>query len=145
MRRIAIPARIRWGILVRDGFACRYCGKSPKVHGIALEVDHVKAVADGGTNDEENLVTACDDCNRGKHDQPLGLLLPNQRSYAFACLNIAAALEYYGSALSVDDILRIYQLSFNGYSEDVMEWTCGRVDWPTAKEALQRLSDGTRP
>ena len=31
-----------------------------------LEIDHVHPVAEGGTNDMDNLVTACWDCNRGK-------------------------------------------------------------------------------
>lgn len=33
---------------------------------VALEVDHVTAVADGGTDELHNLATLCRDCNRGK-------------------------------------------------------------------------------
>ena len=33
---------------------------------VILEVDHVLPVCEGGTNDIDNLVTSCKDCNRGK-------------------------------------------------------------------------------
>ena len=33
---------------------------------IILEIDHIKPVSSGGTNDILNLVTSCRDCNRGK-------------------------------------------------------------------------------
>jgi hypothetical protein len=36
-----------------------------------LEVDHITPVADGGTNDIINLVTACKACNSGKSDKQL--------------------------------------------------------------------------
>lgn len=54
----------RWRVLVRDGFTCRYCGRmAPDV---VLEVDHVVPRSVGGSDDEDNLVTACYDCNQGK-------------------------------------------------------------------------------
>ena len=36
-----------------------------------LEVDHIKPVSKGGTNEIINLVTSCRDCNRGKSDKTL--------------------------------------------------------------------------
>lgn len=55
---------IRWSVLERDHFTCRYCGQfAPNV---VLHVDHVVAVCEGGTDDEGNLVTACSACNIGK-------------------------------------------------------------------------------
>lgn len=54
----------RFDILMRDGFRCRYCGRcAPDVE---LEIDHIIAVANGGTNDPSNLAVACSDCNAGK-------------------------------------------------------------------------------
>jgi 5-methylcytosine-specific restriction endonuclease McrA len=38
---------------------CVWCGRQP-----ATTADHVLAVAQGGTNDLENLVPACEPCNR---------------------------------------------------------------------------------
>jgi hypothetical protein len=64
-----ISKALRFRILARDGFKCRYCGaKAPDVH---LRVDHFIARADGGGNGEENLVTACFDCNAGKSDRKI--------------------------------------------------------------------------
>lgn len=55
----------------RDGFACTYCGRSPRVHGVVLHVDHVVPLSRGGTNDPENLTSACSACNMEKSDRLL--------------------------------------------------------------------------
>jgi len=55
---------LRFKVLSRDGFRCRYCGASG-AHAV-LHVDHVLPRVEGGTDDESNLVTACQDCNLGK-------------------------------------------------------------------------------
>jgi DNA-directed RNA polymerase subunit RPC12/RpoP len=61
---MSITKRLRFEILSRDGFACRYCGaKAPDA---TLVVDHVTPKALGGTDEPTNLVTACRDCNTGK-------------------------------------------------------------------------------
>ena len=39
---------------------------------VILEVDHIKPVASGGTNDIMNLVTSCKECNLGKGARELG-------------------------------------------------------------------------
>lgn len=67
-RRSRRPLRQRFEILKRDGYRCRYCGRSGR--DVQLEVDHLIAVADGGTDEDDNLVTACGDCNLGKSDRP---------------------------------------------------------------------------
>lgn len=63
---MSVSRRRRWLVLERDGFTCRYCGRSAP--NVELEVDHVHPVAAGGSDDPDNLVTACYDCNRGKTD-----------------------------------------------------------------------------
>lgn len=69
-KRVTIPADLRFSILYRDGFACRYCGDRPPRK--QLKVDHVMSVADGGPlTDPDNLVTACTTCNAGKSDLSL--------------------------------------------------------------------------
>lgn len=61
---MAVSKRLRYEVLLRDGFTCRYCGaKAPDV---LLEVDHVIPRTLGGTDDLTNLVTACEPCNQGK-------------------------------------------------------------------------------
>lgn len=55
---------LRFKILQRDNFTCRYCGQfAPNV---TLEVDHVIPYVEGGTDEDDNLVTSCRACNRGK-------------------------------------------------------------------------------
>lgn len=68
--RKALSKKTRFEIFKRDKFCCVYCGANPGT-GATLNVDHVIAVANGGTNDEMNLVTSCFDCNSGKSDRPL--------------------------------------------------------------------------
>lgn len=62
--RKQIPKRIRFEVFKRDKFTCQYCGRmAPDV---VLQVDHIKPVSKGGTNDILNLITSCFDCNNGK-------------------------------------------------------------------------------
>jgi len=53
-------------IYKRDHYTCFYCGKD--LHGASpqeITLDHLLSREDGGTNDAENLVTACRHCNSG--------------------------------------------------------------------------------
>lgn len=68
-KRKSIPKRIRFEVYKRDSFTCQYCGR--KAPDVELEIDHIKPVAKGGTNDIMNLVTSCYECNRGKSDKEL--------------------------------------------------------------------------
>lgn len=68
--RKPLSKRLRFEIFKRDGFRCIYCGATPLQR--PLHVDHVEAVANGGTDDPANLVTACDACNLGKAAVRLG-------------------------------------------------------------------------
>ena len=53
----------REAILHRDNYTCQCCGKK----NCRLEVHHVKFRCNGGTDDEENLLTLCEDCHKGVH------------------------------------------------------------------------------
>lgn len=70
---MAVTKRVRFEVLRRDNYTCRYCGA--KAEASPLTVDHVVPVSLGGGDDPSNLVTACADCNSGKTstvpDQPL--------------------------------------------------------------------------
>jgi hypothetical protein len=64
--REPISKKLRFDVLNRDGFKCRYCGQSAP--DVVLHADHVIPVAKGGTNSPDNLVSACSSCNGGKSD-----------------------------------------------------------------------------
>lgn len=68
-KRTAVSTRTRFDVFKRDGFRCQYCGQSPPQ--VVLEIDHILAVANGGGNEDTNLLTACKGCNGGKSDKPL--------------------------------------------------------------------------
>lgn len=68
-KRKGLSNKVRFEVFKRDKFTCQYCGKSAP--DVVLNVDHIKPVAEGGTNDILNLVTACFECNNGKSDREL--------------------------------------------------------------------------
>lgn len=63
--REAIPAQLRYRVLQRDSFRCQYCGRSAR-DGATLHLDHVVPYSAGGETTEDNLITACEQCNLGK-------------------------------------------------------------------------------
>lgn len=69
--RKTISKRVRFEVFKRDCFTCQYCGRVPPT--VMLEIDHITPIAEGGGNDDGNLLTACFDCNRGKSDVPLSV------------------------------------------------------------------------
>jgi hypothetical protein len=56
-------AILRSAVFERDNYTCTYCG----VRGPRLECDHIFPLSRGGSNEVENLTTACSPCNRSKH------------------------------------------------------------------------------
>ena len=53
----------REAVLHRDNYTCQCCGKK----NCRLEVHHIKFRSNGGTDDEENLITLCKECHDGVH------------------------------------------------------------------------------
>jgi len=70
-KRKGISQKVRFEVFKRDGFSCQYCGKTANV---TLEIDHIMPISKGGTNDFENLITACYECNRGKGAKEIGVM-----------------------------------------------------------------------
>lgn len=62
-----VTAGMKYKILERDGFRCIYCGKQSTES--ELHIDHVIPFSKGGKTSVENLITACSECNLGKHDK----------------------------------------------------------------------------
>jgi len=69
--------KLRWQILERDKYTCRYCGQSAP--DIKLEVDHKVPLVDGGTDDPDNLVASCWACNRGKNGLRQSIVLRREK------------------------------------------------------------------
>ncbi|ALA67567.1 HNH endonuclease [Corynebacterium lactis] len=61
------PARIRAVVLNRDGGQCQVRG--PRCEVVAVEVDHIVPVFEGGTDDLCNLQAVCGQCHRRKTRQ----------------------------------------------------------------------------
>lgn len=62
-----ISDRLRFRVLMRDGFTCQSCGASPiKSRDVKLHVDHILPWSKGGETEAENLQTKCKQCNLGK-------------------------------------------------------------------------------
>lgn len=71
-KRKSLSKKTRFEVFKRDGFKCQYCGAHPP--SVLLHVDHIKPVAEGGRNDHDNLVTACESCNLGKGARSLSVV-----------------------------------------------------------------------
>jgi len=50
----------------REGYTCAYCGSTEN-----LTIDHIVALADGGSHSLDNLTVACQSCNSSKGAKPL--------------------------------------------------------------------------
>lgn len=96
-RRTSLRPTERFEVFKRDGFTCVYCGGSPPA--VVLEVDHIVAVAAGGTNDESNLVTACRPCNQGKSDKSLTRAPVALSDQVSSARDLAAQLDEYNRFL----------------------------------------------
>lgn len=68
---MSVRPKLRFEVFTRDGFRCRYCGRTPDRDDIKLQADHLHPKSKGGLDELSNLVTACWDCNIGKLDRVL--------------------------------------------------------------------------
>ncbi len=64
-----IGAKKRFEILKRDWFKCQYCGKTWK--DVTLEVDHIIPKSRWWTDNIDNLITCCRECNMWKWNRSL--------------------------------------------------------------------------
>ena len=60
----------RLSIYLRDGLACCWCGFALE-EGEALTLDHVIPHSHGGSNEAENLITACRRCNSSRGNRSI--------------------------------------------------------------------------
>ncbi len=123
--------KIRFEIFKRDGFVCQYCGQKPPF--VILEVDHVIPKKLGGTDDKDNLLTACHKCNRGKAARTLTCLPESLKQRTEDIKERARQVKAYERALYEErrrenvtiDILNDMLLSYTGcsFTEQFIERT----------------------
>lgn len=97
MARKAISKGVRFEVFKRDRFTCQYCGAHPP--SVILHVDHIQAVANGGTNAIDNLITACLPCNLGKGAKPLAGVPQSLKEKAAEVAEREAQLKGYGQVM----------------------------------------------
>lgn len=150
-----LSVRTRFEIFKRDGFTCRYCGR--RAPDVLLELDHIIPRAAGGTDDLENLITSCSDCNRGKSDRLLdesSAPALSQRAVDEAEERLAQARAY-AEAMKADRELQAqfedmvteaWANAFGARLHETKEGTFWRFDhygrWPNAgsiRRLLRRL------
>lgn len=81
----------REAILHRDNYTCQCCGKK----NCRLEVHHVKFKSNGGTDDEENLITLCEDCHKGVHAGTVVLNKKPKKSKNLKCATHMSIIRSY--------------------------------------------------
>jgi hypothetical protein len=120
-KRQQIGKKLRFEVFKRDQFTCQYCGAHPPE--AILHCDHILAVANGGTNDIDNLTTACESCNNGKGARELSSI---PEPLAAKASRIAESEE---QLLGYQEILRARAKRI----EDE-QWEVAEALWPGSSE-----------
>lgn len=107
---------VRMRVLKRDRFQCTYCGVAGTQ--AELQVDHIIALAKGGSHHMSNLTTACRACNQKKSD---GIALPrlygsNGLIGMFVHTFKDGEIEGQGEIIAMDGDIALVQW---------FEWLCG--------------------
>lgn len=123
--RKPLSKRLRFAIFARDSFACRYCGK--QADETPLHIDHIVPVSKGGTNDEQNLVTACADCNLGKADKSPTFAQPTEVD------RLRAAQEFHEQRAAAERAKAVLA-NVKEFEQDLINLWCAAFD----EEAIQR-------
>ena len=144
MTRKPISNTARFEVFKRDSFACQYCGRKPPT--VLLEVDHIQPVASGGTNEQINLVTSCEECNRGKAARALDQV-PQALSEQVENLRIRAEqVEAYNNFLlnlrqqEQKTLNELGYYWFNKFKGKKDAWVFGPARIPSMRTFLKRLA-----
>jgi len=113
--------KLRFEVFKRDSFTCAYCGSEPPA--VVLEIDHIDPVASGGSDDIDNLITSCFDCNRGKGHTPLSSIPPSLKESMEVRKEKEAQIKEYRKFMAAirrrtqRDIKKIEKIYTNKYPE----------------------------
>lgn len=127
--RKPISKRKRFEIFKRDNFRCSYCGQQPPV--VVLEIDHIVPVSKGGDNGELNLVTSCQDCNRGKSDKPLSEV----KSLKMSVENAAFLKEKAAQLRAIAESITEFEDACNQLGDICLDWWTGEFNMGIYKES----------
>lgn len=136
-KRIGIPKMLRFEVFKRDGFCCQYCGAHPP--SVKLHVDHIVPVAFGGTNDIDNLVTACEPCNLGKGARSLSVVPQSLAEKAIEVAEREEQLRGYSAVLEAkrqrleDDTWRVLDVMYPSMN------SVQRCDFSSVKVFIEKL------
>lgn len=121
-KRKPISKRTRFEIFKRDAFTCQYCGRLAP--GVVLHIDHLIPVAEHGSDDPSNLVTACEECNIGKGRRELQTRIPRVqlREVEEKAKEARAQAEAY-------TVFRQKQVDDENHQVDEMMQTIGAIFW----------------
>lgn len=72
-RRKVLPSQVVKRVREAARFRCGYCLAQQRYLTVRLEIDHVRPLAKGGTDEESNLWLACSICNGHKSDKTTGI------------------------------------------------------------------------
>lgn len=149
--RAALSKKTRFEVFKRDEFQCQYCGAHPPQ--VILHVDHIHPVAEGGTNDIDNLVTACEPCNQGKGARLLSAVPDSLATRAAMVAEAEEQLRGYRAVMDakqsrIDDdawgVVAVWerpdangQLSFNRSNLNSIKRFLQKLDFHTVKDAAE--------
>lgn len=101
---MAVSKKIRFEVFKRDSFKCQYCGSVPPA--VTLEVDHIQPKSKDGSDEIDNLITSCFDCNRGKSDRELNAI---PQSTAEKTTNLIEREEQYAEYKKILAVIKARQ------------------------------------
>lgn len=122
-QRKSISKKARFEVFKRDSFTCQYCGAHPP--SVILHIDHIHPVAQGGGNDEDNLVTSCESCNQGKSDRSLSDIPQSLNDKAAQILEKEEQIKGYQRVLAAKrlrledecaEVVELYESFCEGYT-----------------------------
>lgn len=69
MSRIYLPVAIQRAVVERAEKRCEYCQSSSDYATETFAVEHIRPLSRGGTNELDNLASACSGCNGRKYNK----------------------------------------------------------------------------
>ncbi len=143
MAKRNVSPRLRFEVFKRDGFTCQYCGRTPPT--VVLNCDHIHPVAEDGDNDQENLITACFECNSGKSDILLSQVIPSLQEQMADKKERQEQLNQYNDWLmqkrtrDIDTINEIGKYWYNCIEEEKDKFIFGKGRVPTIRKFIEKL------